>query len=164
MEIAYRRIVELFNDNDHFSDDLIHPDLGTILKKQRKQYENLGLNLTITNTNKDKKRKKPVPTLPMLRSKKAFISLPNTPPKTDGGVKKPKKSEIQVMRTSPMLKLLNTLKSLFSKTKNNPQLNIITGNMKDESPNHWYRNRFEIRCPKTPPKLLISSVNLPSLS
>ena len=56
--------------------------------------------------NKDRKIKNPFPIFPILKSRNSFISLPNTPPKIEGDVKKPKNKEIQTTARMPREKLL----------------------------------------------------------
>ena len=51
--------------------------------------------------NKDRKIKNPFPIFPILKARNSFISLPNTPPKIEGDVKKPKNKEIQTIARIP---------------------------------------------------------------
>ena len=84
--------------------------------------------------NKDRKIKNPFPIFPILKARNSFISLPNTPPKIEGDVKKPKNKEIQTIARMPSEKPLFIENNALSKTSDKPQLKNNRGIMKEEIP------------------------------
>ena len=84
--------------------------------------------------NKDKKIKNPFPIFPILKSRNSLISLPNTPPKIEGDVKKPKNKEIQTIVRIPSEKLFLIENNVLSKTSDKPQLKNKRGIIKDRPP------------------------------
>ena len=90
--------------------------------------------MKILKRHMDKKIAKPLPILPIRNARNSFISLPNTPPRIEGELKKAKNREIQTIASNPIENPFLIENKVLSNTSDKPQLKNSRGIKNEEIP------------------------------